>query len=138
MKIFFIRVIAADRVYYEGRCESIILPSVDGSIGILANHENAIIAVSEGEIEAKLEGGRTIHAFVGKGFFQIMNNRCLLLVESVESPEEIDVRRAQEAEERALEQLRQKLSIREYYHNQASLARAMTRLKTANKHHDVR
>ena len=53
MKIFFIRVIAADRVYYEGRCESIILPSVDGSIGVLANHENAIIAVSEGEIEVR-------------------------------------------------------------------------------------
>ena len=137
MKTFFIRVIAADRVYYEGQCESIIVPSIDGSIGVLANHENAVIVVCEGEITARLENKKQISAFVGKGFLQIMNNRCVLLAETVESPEEIDIRRAQESEERAVEQLRQKLSIREYYHNQASLARAMTRLKTANKNRQV-
>lgn len=80
MKIFFIRVIAADRVYYEGRCESIILPSLDSSIGILANHENAIIAISEGEIEARLEGGKD-PGVRWKRIFQIMNNRCLLISE---------------------------------------------------------
>ena len=137
MKTFFIRVIAADRVYYEGLCESIIVPSIDGSIGVLANHENAVIVVCEGEITARLANGDKVSAFVGKGFLQIMNNRCVLLVETVESPEEINIRRAQEAEERAMEQLRQKLSIREYYHNKASLSRAMTRLKTANKHHQI-
>jgi len=137
MKTFFIRIIAADRVYYEGLCESIIVPSIDGSIGVLANHENAVIVVGEGEITARLENGEKITAFVGKGFLQIMNNRCVLLAETVESPEEIDIRRAQESEVRATEQLRQKLSIREYYHNQASLARAMTRLKTANKKRQV-
>lgn len=137
MKTFFIRVIAADRVYYEGKCESMIVPSLDGSFGVLANHENSVIVVCEGEITAKLENGDEIVAYVGKGFLQIMNNRCILLVETVESPEEIDIRRAQESEERATEQLRQKLSIREYYHNQASLSRAMTRLKTASKHRQV-
>ena len=57
-----------------------------------------------------------------------------LLVETAERPEEIDVARAQEAKERAEEQLRQKQSIHEYYHSRASLARAMARLKaTAGK-----
>ena len=56
-----------------------------------------------------------------------------LLTESAEKPEEIDVRRAEEAKERALEQLRQKQSIQEYYHSSASLARAMARLKTSRQ-----
>ena len=43
--------------------------------------------------------------------------------------EDIDVRRAREQKERAEEQLRQKQSIQQYYHTQASLARAMNRLR---------
>ena len=53
-------------------------------------------------------------------------------METAESPEEIDIRRAEEAKERALEQLRQKQSIQEYYRSSASLSRAMSRLKWQN------
>ena len=70
---------------------------------------------------------------VGKGFAQMMNNRAKILVDTAEYPEEIDMRRAKEAEERAKEQLRQKQSIREYYRSQASLARAMSRLRYGRK-----
>ena len=48
-----------------------------------------------------------------------------------EHPEGIDRRRAEAARQRAEERLRQKQSIQEYYLSQASLARAMTRLKTS-------
>ena len=48
-------------------------------------------------------------------------------------PLEDDVRRAREAKERAQEQLRQKQSIQEYYMSQASLARAMSRLRYSTK-----
>ena len=46
-----------------------------------------------------------------------------------ERPEEIDIRRAEEARDRAEEQLRQQQSIVEYHRSQAALARAMTRLR---------
>ena len=48
-----------------------------------------------------------------------------------EKPEEIDIRHAQEQKERAEERIRQKQSIQEYYHSQASLARAMNRLRVS-------
>ena len=63
---------------------------------------------------------------------EIVNNRVTMLVQTAERPEEIDVRHAQEQRERAEEQLRQKQSIQEYYHTQASLARAMNRLRVSN------
>lgn len=53
-------------------------------------------------------------------------------MDTCESPEDIDVRRAKEAKERAEEQLRQKQSIQEYYRSKASLARAMERLKASS------
>ncbi|MFR3392601.1 MAG: F0F1 ATP synthase subunit epsilon, partial [[Clostridium] scindens] len=58
-----------------------------------------------------------------------------LLVNSAERLEEIDIKRAEEAKERAQERLRQKQSIQEYHLSQASLARAMTRLKTSKEKH---
>ncbi len=134
METYSLKVMAADKTFFDGRCTSLIIPSFDGLVGILAHHENMVIAVKEGEIQIKLEDGSEIEALVGIGFFEIMNNRATLLVQTVERPEEIDVARAREAEERAMEQLRQKQSLREYYYTQAALSRAMSRLKTASKH----
>ena len=105
----------------------------DGGKAIQAHHENMVFAVEIGEIRIQKEDGEWISGVVGKGFAQMMNNRAKILVDTAEYPEEIDMRRAKEAEERAKEQLRQKQSIREYYRSQASLARAMSRLRYGKK-----
>ena len=74
------------------------------------------------------------YAAISEGFIQIMPDRAVILADSCELPEEIDIKRAEEARERAEEQLRQKQSIREYYETQAALNRAMNRLKISQKH----
>ena len=130
---FYLKVIAANRVFYSGRCQSIIVPCSDGQKEILARHEEMVIAIDEGQMKFKEEGSDCWeNAVVGMGFVEIFNNRVTLLVETAERPEEIDVSRAREAKERAQEQLRQKQSIQEYYHSRASLARAMARLKATS------
>ena len=130
---FYLKIIAANRVFYSGRCRSIIVPEYDGQKEILAHHEDMVIAVNDGEMRFQPEGSDNLeYAVVGIGFVEIVNNRVTLLVESAERPEEIDVARAREAKERAEEQMRQKQSIHEYYHSRASLARAMARLKATS------
>ena len=130
---FYLKIIAANRVFYSGRCRSIIVPEYDGQKEILAHHEDMVIAVNDGEMRFQPEGSDNWeYAVVGIGFVEIVNNRVTLLVESAERPEEIDVARAREAKERAEEQMRQKQSIHEYYHSRASLSRAMARLKATS------
>ncbi len=130
---FYLKIIAANRVFYSGRCRSIIVPEYDGQKEILAHHEDMVIAVNDGEMRFQPEDSDNWeYAVVGIGFVEIVNNRVTLLVESAERPEEIDVARAREAKERAEEQMRQKQSIHEYYHSRASLARAMARLKATS------
>ena len=63
----------------------------------------------------------------------MINNRVTILVDTAEKPEEIDIKRAKEARERAEEQLRQKQSMQEYYTSKASLTRAMLRLRATSK-----
>ena len=132
MDTFGLKIIASDKVFYEGRCRKLIIPAPDGEKGILPNHENMVIAIAVGTAKVQLAGEDEWRDLaVGTGFAEIVNNRVTLLVDTAERPEDIDVRRAQEQQERAQEQMRQKQSIQEYYHTQASLARAMTRLRVA-------
>ncbi|HJA13230.1 MAG TPA: ATP synthase F1 subunit epsilon [Candidatus Mediterraneibacter merdipullorum] len=132
MDTFGLKIIASDKVFYEGRCRKLIIPAPDGEKGILANHENMVIAIVVGTARVQLAGeDEWKDLAVGSGFAEIVNNRVTLLVDTAERPEDIDVRRAREQQERAEEQMRQKQSIQEYYHTQASLARAMNRLRVA-------
>ena len=133
MNTFYLKVIACDRVFFEGRCQQVTLPLFDGQQAIQAHHENMVFSVEVGELVIQKEDGTTITGVTGTGFAQMINNRATVIVDTCEYPEEIDVRRAKEAKERAEEQLRQKQSIEEYHMSKASLARAMARLKAGNK-----
>lgn len=132
---FSLKVIACDRVFFDGRCIQVILPLEDGKKAVQAHHENMVFAVEIGEIQIQKEDGEWIYGVTGTGFAQVMNNRAMVIVDTCEYPEEIDIYRAREAKERAEEQLRQKQSIQEYHRSKASLARAMSRLKAGNRSH---
>lgn len=130
---FYLKVIAANRVFYSGRCRSIIVPEFDGRREILAHHEDMVIAVDEGEMRFQPEGSDNWeYAVVGMGFVEIVNNRVTLLVETAEHPEEIDIARAREAKERAEEQLRLSRVSRSIITQELRFYRAMTRLKATS------
>ena len=131
MNTFSLKVIACDKVFYDGRCAQVVLPLHDGLKAIQAHHENMVIAVTIGMGRMEIEEGNWMEVAFGRGFAEVVNNRVTLLVDTAEKPEEIDIRHAQEQKERAEERIRQKQSIQEYYHSQASLARAMNRLRVS-------
>ena len=134
MSKFYLKVISSNRIFYEGFCTCLIIPSVDGEKAIMAHHEEVSVAVDNGEmIMQKEEGGEWSYAVLGKGFCMVANNRVTVLADTVERPEEVDANRAKEALERAQERLRQKQSIQEYHMTQAAMARALTRLKETEK-----
>ena len=134
MSKFYLKVISSNRIFYEGFCTCLIIPSVDGEKAIMAHHEEVIVAVDNGEMRMqKEEGGEWSYAVLGKGFCMVANNRVTVLADTVERPEEVDANRAKEALERAQERLRQKQSIQEYQMTQAAMARALTRLKETEK-----
>ena len=134
---FGLKVISVNGIFFDDQAEEIILPCEDGELAILANHEEMILAISDGVIKIKKKGGEWIYGVVSLGSLQVTtDNRCTVIVNTVERPEDIDKRRAQEAYEFALEHLQQKQSIKEFKKSQAGLARALTRLKAASKYSD--
>ena len=127
MSTFSLKIVACNKVFYDGECEILIYPAYDGQMAIMANHEQIEI----GEIKFKLPDGTWMNAIVSDGLVEVDHNKVDVLVYSAEKPEEIDKFRAEAALERAKEQLRTKQSIMEYHISQASLSRAMARLKGA-------
>jgi len=132
-KNFHLEIIASDRVFYDGDCEHLVITAIDGLIGIMYGHEPLVTSLPTGELKYMADG-KWHYAAISEGFIQVMPDSSIILADSCELPEEIDIKRAEEAKERAEEKMRQKQSIMEYYHTQAALNRAMNRLKISQKH----
>ena len=128
-KSFQIYILAASCAFYEGPCESLILPMIQGQYGIMANHSNMIAAVVPGVMQYRIPGQPSRSAAVSAGLVKVENNEVLVLVDTAERPEDIDENRAKRAAEEAKEEILQKRSMQEYRMAQASLARAISRLR---------
>ena len=129
MKTFRLRILAAERTFYDGPCQSLTVPTIDGRYGLMAQHENVVIAIIPGELTLHTESGEEQIAAVSEGMLKMEDNEALVLVDTIERPEEIDASRARRAEARAREALLQRRSVQEYRGAQAHLARALNRLK---------
>lgn len=129
---FHLEVITPDRQFFIGEAQALVLPAIDGQLGVYAGHEPTVTALEPGELRFQAEGKWTV-AVVSQGLAEIMPDRVMILAASAEYPDEIDLKRAEAARERAEERLRQKLSMREYYNSKAALARALARLKAARR-----
>ena len=103
-------------------------------MGFLANHENTVAPIEFGEMKITTPENEVIEAFVSGGFLEFFDNKAYVVCISVETPDEIDSKRAEEAKVRAEEAMRQKQSIFEYHQSKNDLARAMERLKIKNRH----
>ncbi|MCQ2459787.1 MAG: ATP synthase F1 subunit epsilon [Ruminococcus sp.] len=132
-KTFHLEIIATDRVFFQGEVEHLVVTAIDGLLGIMAGHEPLVTCLPTGELKYLVDG-EWKYAAISEGFIEVMPESSIILAETCELPEEIDIKRAEEARERAREMLRQKQSIKEYYQTQAALNRAMNRLKVSQKH----
>ena len=134
MNTFYLEILAADRPFYKGECESMQVPISDGQYGIQANHRNAIAAIVPGTLRLRPPGGAEQIAAVSQGLIKVENNTVLILVDTIERPEEIDANRARREAEEAMEAILQKKSIESDHTAQARMARALNRLKVKEQH----
>ncbi|MCI9120419.1 MAG: ATP synthase F1 subunit epsilon [Oscillibacter sp.] len=129
MDTFLVHILAADRSFYEGPCVSLTIPASDGEMGILAHHSSMIAAILPGVLRYQIPGQPVQLAAVSAGMVKVEKNEVLVLVDSAERPEEIDALRAKREADEAREALLQRRSRQEHQLAQATLARAMNRLR---------
>lgn len=133
MNKFFLEIITPEKTFFRGEVESINIPSVGGACTVMAGHQPMVFATEPGTIRITAEG-KTREAFMSEGFIEVRPDETIAFSEAVEWPEDINERRAEEAKERAEEQLRRNRSASEYRLNRLALQRAFARLRV--KHHN--
>ena len=106
-----------------------------GEFGVLPDHAPFLTSLKIGELCYKIDGVSACMA-LNWGYFETRDNRIIVLVETAEHAEEIDVERAQRAHDRA-EQALKGLGPDEGAKNQrlyeAALERAIVRMQVAGK-----
>ena len=133
MNTFNLEVVTPTRNLEEMVVSYVRCPGVDGSFGIMANHQEGIFSLDIGEIMVKTES-ETKYLSTSGGFAEIVNDGVSILVETVESASDIDIPRAEAALQRARDR---KSSSDKKNLDQArlesALSRALNRLQVAKK-----
>jgi F-type H+-transporting ATPase subunit epsilon len=131
-----LEIITPERQFFKGEVESVIIPTPDGQMSIQRMHEPMVAALSIGEMKLCIEGEWSV-CTASEGFVEVRPDETVIFSQAVEWPDEIDIKRAQEARERAEERMRQRQSREEYMRSQISLARAMVRLRVGRKNQNL-
>lgn len=130
-----LQIITPEKIIYDDEIDELIVPTVNGEIAILPHHVQLLTQVVPGEMTIKYKG-KEHHMAITGGFLQIANDHLSLLADHAVRSEEIDAKKALEAQERAERRLKEageNLSEEENAIIQGELLRAITQLKVARK-----
>jgi len=125
-------IVTAERVVYSEDVDVVIAPGVEGQLGILPHHAPLMTILQAGELLVR-RGGEEDTLAISGGFLEVRPDRVIVLADSAERAEEIDVSRAEEAKKRAEQRLIGKAAEIDTARVEASLQRAMARLTVAEK-----
>jgi F-type H+-transporting ATPase subunit epsilon len=104
-KEFSVSVVTPDGPAYEGDAQMIIVPGAAGEIGVLARHAPLIATLKAGSTRVHLSETEILEFATGPGFFQVLQDRAIALVDDAVAAEQIDAARAQEQLEAAQAEL---------------------------------
>lgn len=128
MSELFLEIISPSKQVFSGQIKSITVPGTKGRFQVLKNHAPIISTFEIGMIKVDLPEKPKYFATAG-GTIEVLNNKVLVLADSIESADEIDIDRAKRAKERAEKRLAEKTPDIDVVRAQTSLARALNRIK---------
>lgn len=130
------KIITPEKTVFEDTIDQVTLPTAMGEITILPNHRSYISSVMPGELMIKKDRKETT-LFVSGGFIEFNNNELIVLADTAERAEEIDIKLAREARKRAEKIREEKISMdeEEYASVVAAIQRESARIRVAQKHH---
>lgn len=132
-KLFNLKVVTPDRIFYDGMVEMVELKTTEGDIGILKGHIPLTAVVAPGALVIK-EASDTKEAALIDGIVRILGDNVTILAQSCEWPDEIDVARANEAKIRAERRLAGQEGDVNFQRAELALKRSLTRLEVADKY----
>lgn len=127
-----LEIITAERQVYSDDVNIVVAPGSEGELGILPHHAPLLTVLQPGELRV-VKGDEESFIAVSGGFLEVLGDKVIVLADTAERSEEIDVERAQEALKRAQEQLVSRQADINLEQALAALRRSQARLKVAHR-----
>jgi len=131
MKEIKVEIVTPAKIAFTGNVKSITIPGTKGNFQVLFNHAPLMSSFEIGFIKIEDESGETTNYATSGGTVEVLNNKVVVLAESFESKEQIDIKRAEQALERAKNRIKSKKSHQnnDVFRAELALKRAINRLK---------
>jgi len=127
---FSLRIVSPEGNVLKEDVEFVVLPGGMGELGILPNHAPLIAGLDVGVISYTLQGTAKRAAIAG-GFVEVVDNQAIVLADIAELGEEIDLKRAMDAKERALKRLSTRTAELDVRRAELALRRASARISAS-------
>jgi len=121
-------VTAEQLVYSEEDVDRLIVPGVEGELGVLTLHAPLLTMIQPGVLRI-VKGDDEVEMAITGGFIEVRDNRITILADEAERSEEIDEVRAEEARRQAQRRLEDRETEVDMAQVQAELGRALARIK---------
>jgi F-type H+-transporting ATPase subunit epsilon len=125
-------VVTAERQVYSDEVDILLAPGIEGQLGILPHHAPLMTILSAGEMVAQ-NGDSGICWAISGGFLEVQPDRIIVLADTAERDDEIDLARAEEAKTRAEERLKERTSGIDVSRAEAALQRSLVRLQVGQR-----
>jgi len=102
---FSVSVVTPDGPAYEGDAQMLIVPGAAGEIGVLARHAPLIATLKAGSTRVHVSDSEVLEFATGPGFFQVLQDRAIALVDDAVEASAIDDARARQQLEAAQAEL---------------------------------
>jgi F-type H+-transporting ATPase subunit epsilon len=128
-----LEIVTPERVIYSDEVDAVVVPGVEGQLGILPHHAPLMTMLQPGELKVR-KGGEEIYVAIFGGFLEVRPDRVIVLADAAERAEEIDTARVEEAKRQAEQQMANRvLSEVEKARAEAALRRSLVQLKVAER-----
>ncbi|ASR45570.1 F0F1 ATP synthase subunit epsilon [Paenibacillus kribbensis] len=131
MSTYLLEIVTPERLVYAEQVNSISVRGSEGDLGILPGHLPLVTPLKIAPIRIKV-GGQTEVIAVNGGFVEVRKDKVVILAESAERSEDIDVERARAARERAELRLQSKQEQIDHHRAEVALQRALNRLNATS------
>jgi F-type H+-transporting ATPase subunit epsilon len=126
-------IVTAERLVFSEDADIVMVPGVEGELGILPHHAPIMTMIKPGEVLVR-KGTEEYSLAVSGGFLEVKPDHITILADAAERADEIDIARAEAAKKRAEESLKGRTTAETDLANaEASLRRALARIKVAEK-----
>ncbi|GBD99786.1 ATP synthase epsilon chain [bacterium BMS3Abin07] len=111
--------------------DEVVASGTEGEFGVLPGHVSFVTTLNIGMLIYK-KGGRNYYVFINSGYAEVISDNMMVLADSAERSEDIDIERAREAMKRAEERFKKEEDL-DFTRSQTALQRAIMRIQVAEK-----